>query len=540
MHAGRGGVSKMKTPPPRHLTRLAAVCIALCFTNYFGMLLARPVRVLPNGGPSRLFTGNWTAASQTFQHPAEDPREPIPGVVDWVVVGCGAGERAFDLASVAASGAFERLLSRTRLAAVLCLAASRSADVVVELEPLLWRRAPAWRIVRVDSTSSTVAVLLERRVRAFVFGITGGTDGRAAYVERTWGRRTPVQWYADRWDSHLRPIVDEHPMYAKNPWGLMTYKITRIWQRDGGRVERGRPANSETPASFAAHFREGYDWYVRLWDDNYFHEENLHGALGHLDPSKPVTAGKAGWYSLSTTAKVPFSGGGAGWFLSTTAMDRFGLSIDAAEAWMPVFRAQPIRLTHDLHNEDIILSVWLDKIKVSFINILGVEHVSPGLGPKQRCMSNETLYSLRWDRNASVYYETDLTFLLENTTYGYTKPLVWHYMSPNRLVRLETLLYPDAGAQFAGETLPQTNAELANPKKKCYPGVPPGPALPRSGGVFETPLADPAIVTEWKSGCVLTRFCDGRHAARAFQHTSTVRSLAARPAASAVLCRVVV
>jgi hypothetical protein len=362
-------------------------------------------------------------------------------------------------------------------------------------------------------------LVLERRERLFTFAITGGKDGRAAYVERTWGRRTPMVWYGDYWTPLLRPIVDLHPKYLQDRFDLLTFKITRIWQRvhedygtrasaavaaDPNGELRTKVAASHHQAALAAYVRTAaqgglYDWYVRLWDDNYFYEENLQTALIRFEPSKPVMAGKVGWRYMADTAVYPFAGGGAGWYLSWAGMDKFGESIAACEAWIPKFRARKdIFLPHGSHDEDVFLSAWLSMVNVSLKNIPGVEHVSPGKRGKQRCMEDETLVKLRWDKAATVYFnypgkEAVLRLTEAEPIYAYFKPIIWHYMSPTRLVALETLLYPARAKDFAGEAIPKTNSDLFKKGKGCYPGVPPGPTPPRSGSIFEQAVTDPPV-----------------------------------------------
>jgi hypothetical protein len=485
---------------------------------------------LPNGGPGLLLTiPAWADVHTKFIRPPTE-KEPIDTIWDVAVLGCisataAAKEAGAPQTTTALLQAFTAALGRVRLAAIACVEKGAISDDDGRISPeeiaeALWKRAPAWRlrkVVTVDNNTGCSTFVVERRERLFVFAITGGNDGRAAYVERTWGRRTPIQWYGDLWDPLLRSIVDLHPKYVEQKFDWLTFKISRIWQRvweDFGQLATRRALASSLDGMSEAHrgLLKGlerqvggargieYDWYVRLWDDNYFYEENMHQALIHFNPATPVMVGKMGWRNMAKAAVYPFAGGGAGWYLSAAGMERLGPSIADAEDWFVQFRARrDIFLPHSIHDEDVFLSAWLAILNVSFKNIPGVEHVSPGLNNKQRCMNEATLTKLRWDPGYSVYFNypgKEEVLRIEEAVYAYFKPIIWHYMSPTRLVKLETLLYPERAADFKDEKLPTTNSDAVKRGKACYPGVPPGEAPARGKSLFETPVTDPPVVVE--------------------------------------------
>ena len=441
-------------------------------------------------------------------------------------------------------------MGRVRLSAAVCLRYGGLGDAR-RVDALLATHAPAWRRATAAQPPGSGApprsaldgtmLHLERRVRAFVFAITGGNDKRARWVDQTWGERTPILWFGDVWDPVLRPIVDLHPRYLQNRFDWLTFKISRIWQRvyrdffsqataPGAAADphllngnatvapdtnpgpppllRGRVGGAAAPGSgwsSAPH----YDWYGRLWDDNYVHEENWHNVFARFDADAPTMLGKMAWRNLGTKPTVrvifPFAGGGAGWFLSHGGMARLGPSVPAAERWFDAFRARrDIFLPHAIHDEDVFLTAWLHLRGVRFGNAPGVEHVSPGLSWRQRCLTDATLRQLRWNASATIYFDypaKEAQFRVEDAVYVYHKPIVWHYMSPSRLVHVETLLYPWRAAAIAaaGEP-PKTNSDQAKPKKRCYPGVP-TPPPPSARSLFESPLADPPPAP-WCCGAV--------------------------------------
>jgi hypothetical protein len=325
----------------------------------------------------------------------------------------------------------------------------------------------------------------------------------------------------------LRPIVTKHPKYLEDKFRFLVFKLSRIWQHvhqhfgprrwqqqgredsqlnddaDGG----GCAFGAATPGAM------WYDWYVRLWDDNYFLEENFHHVSWMLRPQQqPVMIGKIGWRYMSDTAIFPFAGGGAGWFLSGKGLDQVGPSIPEAEKWFVTFRARKdIFLPHEMHDEDVFLTAWFHLVNVSFVNVPGVEHVSPGMSHKQRCLSDATLLQLRWNDSAVIFFDYPAKkppkFSLDGQWYAFGKPIVWHYMSPTRLLRLESLLYPERSVMLqqqaskrseAGALPPvvKTGADVMSLRKKCYPGVPDGPLPPAGKSMYETrrPPPDEAVL----------------------------------------------
>lgn len=425
-------------------------------------------RAIPGPPSSAVRLGTMPELRERF--PLPFPVRPPLDIYDFARL---APDACRGLGDDAALAHFAVLLGRVRISVQCEGPAGGAFDSQEAVGAFLWKHAPMWYV----SSWSPTSWRLTRRQRVFVFAITGGSDGRAAFVERTWGQRTPIVWFADKYTPDLRPIVDLHPMYLKDKFRFLTFKISRIWQR-----------------VYEDYGSGAYNWYIRLWDDNYFYEEALHNTLGRLDPSAPLMAGKIGWRYMSDTAIFPFAGGGAGWFLSKAGLERIGPSIADAEKWFVEFRRRrDIFLPHDIHDEDVFLTAWFHLRNITFINIPGVEHVSPGLGWRQRCLDDATLHALRWDPNTTIYFNypaREPQFRIENATYAYTKPLVWHYMSPSRLVTLETLLYPHRKSEFVGP-IPRTASDQAKPKRKCYPGTP-MPLPLRGESVFETELPDPA------------------------------------------------
>lgn len=422
---------------------------------------------LPNG-PAGLHGAFSAVDAETFFVPlSRRPRRvALVKIFDTILISCNPEITDFDQ-TLATS------LGRTRLVASLQGCEKTIGSEVETVNGWLRKYAPSWYV----STQTDSAFVVKRRSKVFTFCIGGGSDGRANYVEATWGQRTPIQWYMDKWSDELRPIVDLHPNYVKDPFNLLTFKISRIWQR----------VHSD--------FGDGdYDWFIRLWDDNYFLEENAYNVLGRMDLNRPLMVGKIGWRNMGKSAVYPFAGGGAGWFLNKKGLSVVGPSIPDAEKWFVNFRARKdIFLKHHIHDEDVFLTAWFHLLNISFVNAPGLEHVSPGNEQKQRCMADDVLYRLRWKDDESIYFDYpahEEQFRIEEAWYAYTKPIVWHYMSPRRLLKLESLLYPQRREEFKRDDPPRTNADMAKKNRQCYPGVP-DPPPPRGNSMFERLLPDP-------------------------------------------------
>jgi hypothetical protein len=431
-------------------------------------LRAKEISELPNG-PAGLHGSFSAADAEAFFVPLSrrPKRNALKKIFDTITISCNA-DSSTDFDQTLATS-----LGRTRLLASLQGCAKIIGSERETVGGWLRKNAPSWYV----SAEADGAFIVKRRSKVFTFCIGGGSDGRANYVEATWGQRTPIQWYMDKWSDELRPIVDLHPNYVKDPFNLLTFKISRIWQR----------VHSDFGAG-------DYDWYIRLWDDNYFLEENVYNVLGRMDLTRPLMVGKIGWRNMGKSAVYPFAGGGAGWFLNKKGLSLVGPSIPEAEKWFFNFRARKdIFLKHHIHDEDVFLTAWFHLLNISFVNAPGLEHVSPGNEQKQRCMADDVLYRLRWKDDESIYFDYpahEEQFRIEEAWYAYTKPIVWHYMSPRRLLRLESLLYPQRRDEFKRDDPPRTNADIAKKNRQCYPGIP-DPPPPRGNSMFERPLPDP-------------------------------------------------
>lgn len=112
------------------------------------------------------------------------------------------------------------------------------------------------------------------RERLFVFGVTYEPNhGRARVAQQTWARDfspTGIPWYSNASDAelHARVLVPSRGMgYLDITWRMM-----EIWTD----VLTRHP---------------GYDWYMRVWDDNYVHFERVCALLEAYNPAALLELG---------------------------------------------------------------------------------------------------------------------------------------------------------------------------------------------------------------------------------------------------------
>eukprot|EP00760_Papus_ankaliazontas_P031535 PhM_4_TR5328/c1_g1_i1/m.21792 len=393
------------------------------------------------------------------------------------------------------TAAILRLAGRARkLAIVITTTTDRnSCDALVKA---FAHHQPGFEFV--PSSTITRGCVFKRPAFLLTFALTeGGRDGKhvkAIHVERTWGRRTPLVWYSDVAHTEVQPHIVGHALYTRNKFDYLSFKLTAIWQHVYDNYFQMRDERR----------RNAYEYYIRLWDDNYFYEENFYrltlrigsiarrrGLTREFDPYKrAICYGKVGFRYMSAAEQHFFLGGGAGWFITAEGMRRFAGENNASKecdtTMLRYEHRKDIFLAHALHDEDILLSICMTKKNVTFYDVPGIEHVSPGSNWRQRCVSDVALKKLRWDDGACISYayptkkpEHSVDAL---TWTAYTKPVVWHYMSPRRLVSLELLLYPERKQRDFPDGLPAaTVVDAPKRGRGCYPGIAtPTPVLGQS------------------------------------------------------------
>ena len=197
----------------------------------------------------------------------------------------------------------------------------------------------------------------------FYFAITHHSNRKKALAcNKTWVQTLPnMHWYSDEPDPEMNYTVISYK--AGNTYQLVTYRALLIF--------------NHVLSTYT-----GYDWYVRLWDDNYFFKERLEKLLENQNPNDSVLIGKMlhvdNW---KDETRYFYLGGGSVWVLSKRAF----------ETWAQNLRLETLnhdscilsRLTNylrttirdDFHTaEDMIFSQCLISQGVQLVHAYGFEN----------------------------------------------------------------------------------------------------------------------------------------------------------------------
>jgi hypothetical protein len=117
---------------------------------------------------------------------------------------------------------------------------------------------------------------------------------QAAYCWRL--RRGGILWYSTLSDPVLPVVPVSHP-YGQH-YGTLFLRVALVWKQ-----VHASTANS-------------YNWYVRLWDDNYVIAEGYVFAANTADAEDPTALGRMGEYKTRDGKPFHFLGGGASALMS--------------------------------------------------------------------------------------------------------------------------------------------------------------------------------------------------------------------------------
>ena len=172
----------------------------------------------------------------------------------------------------------------------------------------------------------------------FVFAISHPTslEGEISCRE-TWAKRLNVTWFSTEKTFPDTIVVSAEP----NTYMNIFARVIKIW-------------------AYVYKEYKGYDWYVRLWPDNYVYHDRLLQLLESYDPGKPQILG-----TVSYHGKYEFVGGGAGWALSRAAFRNWiqhdGDSLEGCE------RPDDISSNYSFA-EDVIICTCLSHSKVRLVH----------------------------------------------------------------------------------------------------------------------------------------------------------------------------
>ena len=202
--------------------------------------------------------------------------------------------------------------------------------------------------------------------RLFFFGITHESVAELAHKAHvTWGRHCNaghgLVWYSNGEDPVLNATVIS--LGAGDAYANITHRVLAVWQH----VWRHYP---------------DYDWYVRLWPDNYAFPDRFTALAAQLDPAVPLFVGRLGWtpppllaLARALGASPPASRGRRG------RAGASGLVTAALHAWFdPARRAcHPARMGREIagdaalvppgarHMEDVLLSHRMQRAGVTLL-----------------------------------------------------------------------------------------------------------------------------------------------------------------------------
>ena len=201
--------------------------------------------------------------------------------------------------------------------------------------------------------------------KIFYFGVTHHLNrDKLMASNRTWVRTIPkMHWYSDKPDPDLNVTVVSYE--PGNTYKLITYRMLMIFQH-------------------IYEHHQGYDWYVRLWDDNYLFNDRLVELLQDQDPDEAVLIGKLLDIKFpmhnGEVRRFLYIGGGSVWVLSRSALNRWFTLANANLTNHRTCKMDGVgRYLADIpnynqHAEDLHLSLCLNSLGVKYVHAYGFQN----------------------------------------------------------------------------------------------------------------------------------------------------------------------
>ena len=175
-------------------------------------------------------------------------------------------------------------------------------------------------------TADPAAAQHYRNSSIYYFAVSHPSAKKQEIASRkTWAKDMNVTWFTTEKTFRDSVIVSVIP----NTYANINARMLKVWDY----VWQNEP---------------NYDWYVRLWPDNYVFQDRMDSLVQEYDPNEPVIIGRSGFvkvYSESDTKhpekKFQFLGGGAGWVVSKGAMRAWNKSANGSFSgtcnsnWLP-------------------------------------------------------------------------------------------------------------------------------------------------------------------------------------------------------------
>jgi hypothetical protein len=200
--------------------------------------------------------------------------------------------------------------------------------------------------------------------KIFYYGVTHHTSYKKALVaQNIWGKRlnppNGIVWYINKYivndskaESDLRAHVISY--YGDDVYNNITHRTLLIWEH----VWKTYPS---------------YQWYARVWDDNYIIKENFEEIISGKNYNDMVEYGRVGYFE-----GLPFIDGGASSLISATAVREFVNRIDECRQIIEeqVHSENKNWRECAYYCEDPFFSLCRAKFGITLHNILGLFHFS--------------------------------------------------------------------------------------------------------------------------------------------------------------------
>lgn len=115
----------------------------------------------------------------------------------------------------------------------------------------------------------------------------------ARNIKATWARNVNLIWFSTEATFPDTVVVSVEP----NTYMNIFPRVLKVWAK--------------------VYMRQRYDWYIRIWPDNYVFSERLERLLAKYDPSVPQVIGRLHTNQNGET----YVSGGAGWAVSRAALE---------------------------------------------------------------------------------------------------------------------------------------------------------------------------------------------------------------------------
>ena len=239
----------------------------------------------------------------------------------------------------------------------------------------------------------------QKKPSIFYFGVThSSSNGRVEVAKATWADPLQVVWYSNEARPGVNHVVSNP---SGNAYDQLTWRMMLIWKH-------------------VYENYKGYDWYARVWDDNYIIQDTFESLVKGYSPDELVEIGRLGRLKGHV-----FVGGGAGSLLSRAAMKLWSERIDECRAQLQEMKTIPCAFAC----EDVLISRCRSKIGIRFKEGYGLFSHSPS----HRNVMNISFEDIAC-RREGVFEHIDKGPQVK------TVPRSFHYVSPTEMTAIHRAL----------------------------------------------------------------------------------------------------